>query len=98
MNYSTRDVTAPRTQTEIFADKTYAGVVGKLCGVYLGRAVEGWSYDAIRKRFDEIEYYVADQVGWPLIVPDDDISGTFLFYRALEDNGFPKDISAKAIG
>jgi ADP-ribosylglycohydrolase len=98
MNYLARNVKATRTQREIFEEKTYAGVVGKLCGVYLGRAVEGWSYDAIRKRFDEIEYYVADQVGWPLIVPDDDISGTFLFYRALEDNNFPKDVSAKAIG
>ena len=98
MNFSARELKPARTQAEIFAEKTYAGVLGKLCGVYLGRAVEGWSYEAIRKRFDEIEYYVADQVGWPLIVPDDDISGTFLFYRALEDNGFPKDISAKAIG
>ena len=98
MSYSMRDVKVARTQSEIFAEKTYAGVVGKICGVYLGRAVEGWSYDAIRSRFDEIQYYVADQVGWPLIVPDDDISGTFLFYRALEDNGFPKDISAKTIG
>lgn len=98
MNYSARDLKASRTQREIFAEKTYAGVVGKLCGVYLGRAVEGWSYEAIRNRFDQIEYYVSDQVGWPLIVPDDDISGTFLFYRALEDNGFPQDISAKAIG
>ena len=98
MNYSARDMKSIRTQDEIFAEKTYAGVVGKLCGVYLGRAVEGWSYDAIRQRFDEIDYYVADKVGWPLIVPDDDISGTFLFYRALEDNGFPKDIPAKLIG
>lgn len=81
-----------------FAEKTYAGVVGKLIGVYLGRAVEGWSYDAIRNTFGEIDYFVNDKVNWPLIVPDDDISGTFLFYRALEDNGFPADISAKAIG
>ncbi|QQA41766.1 ADP-ribosylglycohydrolase family protein [Pelagovum pacificum] len=81
-----------------YADQIYAGVLGKLIGVYLGRAVEGWSYEAIRERFDEIDYYVADKVGWPLIVPDDDISGTFLFYRALEDNGYPTDIKSKAIG
>jgi ADP-ribosylglycohydrolase len=85
-------------QMAAFAEKTYAGVVGKLVGVYLGRAVEGWSYESIRKRFDEIDYYVSSKVNWPLIVPDDDISGTFLFYRALEDNGYPADISAKAIG
>lgn len=83
---------------ERFAEQTYAGVIGKLIGVYLGRAVEGWSYEAIRKTFGEIDYFVNDKVNWPLVVPDDDISGTFLFYRALEDNGFPKDIGAKAIG
>ena len=66
-----------------FADKIYAGIVGKLIGVYLGRAVEGWSYDQIRKTFGEINYFVNDKVNWPLIVPDDDISGTFLFYRFL---------------
>jgi ADP-ribosylglycohydrolase len=81
-----------------FAEQTYAGVLGKLIGVYLGRAVEGWPYSAIQNTFGEIDYYVNDKVNWPLIVPDDDISGTFLFYRALEDNGYPTDISAKAIG
>ncbi len=81
-----------------FADQIYAGVVGKLIGVYLGRAVEGWSYDAIRETFGEINYYVNDKVNWPLIVPDDDLSGTFLFYRAMEDNGCPADIKAAAIG
>jgi len=80
------------------AERTYAGVLGKLIGVYLGRAVEGWTYEAIRDTFGEVEDYVNHRVNWPLIVPDDDISGTFLFYRALEDNGFPADISAKAIG
>jgi ADP-ribosylglycohydrolase len=86
------------TQVSRYAEKTYAGVLGKLIGVYLGRAVEGWSYKNIRERFGEIDYYVHDKVGWPLIVPDDDISGTFLFFRALEDNGFPRDIAAKAVG
>ncbi len=81
-----------------FAEQTYAGVLGKLIGVYLGRAVEGWSYRHIHERFGEIDYYVNDQVNWPLIVPDDDISGTFLFYRALEDNGFPQQIPARTVG
>lgn len=89
----------PSTRSgERFAERTYAGVLGKLIGVYLGRAVEGWSYSNIRKRFGEIEYYVNEQLNWPLIVPDDDISGTFLFFRALEDNGFPSDIPPQTIG
>ena len=88
---------APRLLTSV-ADRTYAGVLGKLIGVYLGRAVEGWLYEDIRRVFGEVDYFVNDRVNWPLIVPDDDISGTFLFYRALEDNGFPADIGAAAIG
>lgn len=81
-----------------FKDKIYAGVVGKLIGVYLGRPVEGWGFENIRDTFGEINYYKNHKTGAPLIVPDDDISGTFAFYRALEDNGYPVDITAEQIG
>lgn len=81
-----------------FKNKIYAGVLGKLIGVYLGRPVEGWSYQKIRDTFDEVKYYVHDRVGVPLIVADDDISGTFGFFRALEDYGYDKNIPAKAFG
>ena len=81
-----------------FENKIYAGVLGKLIGVYLGRPVEGWSYQKIRDTFDEVKYYVHDRVGVPLIVADDDISGTFGFFRALEDYGYDRNISAKAFG
>ncbi len=90
---------SPNSQSQAqIAERTYAGVLGKLIGVYLGRAVEGWFYEDIERVFGEVAYYVNERVNWPLIVPDDDISGTFLFYRALEDNGFPRDISARTIG
>lgn len=69
-----------------FAATVYAGVLGKILGVYLGRPVEGWSYPSIRERFGQIEYFVHRELGVPLIVPDDDISGTFVFTRALEDS------------
>lgn len=75
-----------------YENKIYAGVLGKILGVYLGRPVEGWSYDKICSTFGEISYYVHDEVGVPLIVADDDISGTFGFFRAIEDNGY-KDIT-----
>lgn len=81
-----------------FRDKIYAGVLGKIIGVYMGRPVEGWSYDAIQRQFGFIDYYVAHKTGAPFIVPDDDISGTFVFYRALEDNGYPQQIKAEQIG
>ena len=35
-----------------FREQIYAGVLGKIIGVYLGRPVEGWSYDKIRETFD----------------------------------------------
>ncbi|MDO5689430.1 MAG: ADP-ribosylglycohydrolase family protein [Tissierellia bacterium] len=81
-----------------YSEKIYAGVLGKLIGVYLGRPVEGWSYEKIQETFDEIKYYVHDKVGAPLIVADDDISGTFGFFKALEDFDYSKDISAEDFG
>ena len=79
-------------------ERVYAGVLGKLIGVYLGRAVEGWSYAAIRERFGEIANFVHHEVGMPLIVPDDDLSGTFVFFRALEDHGYDAGLSARQVG
>ena len=84
--------------TEATRERVYAGVLGKLIGVYLGRAVEGWRYDAIRERFGTVANYVHHEVRMPLIVPDDDISGTFVFFRALEDHGFDPGLSARQIG
>ena len=81
-----------------FKNDIYAGVLGKIIGVYLGRPVEGWTYEAIRDTFGEINYYKNHRTGAPLIVPDDDISGTFAFFRSLEDNKFDPDIRAEQIG
>ena len=83
---------------EKYQEKIYAGVLGKMIGVYLGRPVEGWPYQDIINRFGELPYYVHDQLGLPLIVADDDISGTFAFFRAMEDSGFDPKLSAKEIG
>lgn len=81
-----------------YRNDIYAGVLGKIIGVYLGRPVEGWTYENIQKTFGEIYYYKNHKTGAPLIVPDDDISGTFAFFRALEDSGYDPDITAEAIG
>ncbi|MFV0240783.1 MAG: ADP-ribosylglycohydrolase family protein [Lacrimispora sphenoides] len=83
---------------ENYRNQIYAGVLGKLIGVYLGRPVEGWSYEKIRETFDEIKYYVHEKTGVPLIVADDDISGTFAFFRAVEDYGYDREIPEKAFG
>lgn len=81
-----------------YQNSIYAGVLGKIIGVYLGRPVEGWTFEKIRDTFGEIYYYKNHKTGAPLIVPDDDISGTFAFFRALEDTEYDPDISAEEIG
>lgn len=83
---------------EQYKEKIYAGVLGKIIGVYLGRPIEGWSYEKIYQTFGDVDYYKNFEIGVPLIVPDDDISGTFAFFRSLEDHGYPRDISGLQIG
>ena len=84
--------------TNDIRERIYAGVLGKMTGVYLGRPVEGWTYEAIQSRFGEIKGYIHEELNLPLIVTDDDLSGTFGFFRAVEDGGFQSEISAKAVG
>ena len=36
--------------TQDYKDRVYAGVLGKVIGVYLGRPFEGWPYDYIQKQ------------------------------------------------
>jgi ADP-ribosylglycohydrolase len=79
------------------AERTYAGVIGKIIGVYFGRPVEGWKYEALRREFGQIEYYPNDLTGMPLIVPDDDISGTFVFVRAILDSWGKEPFCAQTV-
>lgn len=81
-----------------YTERVYAGVLGKLIGVYLGRPFEGWSHDRITDELGDIEYYVHDRFGYPLIVTDDDISGTFTFLRALPDHGNDPNLTPEQIG
>jgi len=81
-----------------YKERVYAGVLGKLIGVYLGRPFEGWSNEAIEKRLGEVDYYVHDKLDVPLIVTDDDISGTFTFIRALEDYDCDPQLTPRQIG
>ncbi|MYE23953.1 MAG: ADP-ribosylglycohydrolase family protein, partial [Gammaproteobacteria bacterium] len=81
-----------------YEERVYAGVLGKIIGVYLGRPFEGWPNERIEERLGEIDYYVHDKLNVPLIVTDDDISGTFTFVRAFEDYGFDPQLSPRQIG
>ncbi|MBV9864184.1 MAG: ADP-ribosylglycohydrolase family protein [Abitibacteriaceae bacterium] len=81
-----------------YVERVYAGVLGKIIGVYLGRPFEGWGYDSIMERLGEIQYYVHEKLNAPLIVTDDDISGTFTFLRALPDYDNSRDLTPEQIG
>jgi hypothetical protein len=83
-----------------YAERVYAGVLGKIIGVYVGRPFESWTYERIMKELGEIEYYVNDQLPWnpPLVVTDDDITGTFTFLRALPDYNNSLDLTPAQIG
>ncbi len=81
-----------------YEERVYAGVLGKLIGVYLGRPFEQWSHEGIARRWGEIRRYVHDDQGVPLIVTDDDITGTFTFVRALLDHEITPELSSAQIG
>ncbi len=83
---------------ERYGEQIYAGVLGKIIGVYLGRPVEGWSYEKIIHTFGDLPYYKHQACGVPLIVADDDISGTFAFFRAMEDSDYPKELTPQHVG
>ncbi len=86
-----------------YYERVYAGVLGKMIGVYLGRPFEGWTYDQIMASFGEIKYCVNDRHDLPLrnhllVVTDDDTSGTFTFLRALPDYNNSLDLTPAQIG
>ncbi len=81
-----------------YLERVYAGILGKIIGVYLGRPFEGWTYERIVGELGPIRYYVNERLGKPLVVTDDDISGTFTFVRALSDFGNTAGITAAQIG
>jgi ADP-ribosylglycohydrolase len=81
-----------------YAVRVYAGVLGKMIGVYLGRPFEGWSYERIMAELGPVYYFVHERLGMPLIVTDDDLSGTFTFLRALPDHGNTIDLTPAQIG
>ena len=90
---ATNDVTS-----DAYVERVYAGVLGKIIGVYLGRPFEGWLHDRIVAELGEVDHYVHERFRMPLVVTDDDIAGTFSFPRALEDNGFDPDLTPAQIG
>lgn len=83
-------------QHEYFA-RVYAGLLGKMAGVYLGRPVEGWTYERIAVTIGPIGGYINERLGLPLVVTDDDLSGSLAFLRALPEQGFPADLTPQHV-
>ena len=86
-----------------YAERVYAGILGKIIGVYLGRPFEGWTHEQIMTNLGEIKYYVNDRHNLTLrnhqlVVTDDDISGTFTFLRALPDYNNSLELTPAQIG
>ena len=81
-----------------YAERVYSGVLGKLIGVYLGRPIEGWTYERISQEIGEVDHYLTAANGAPLVVTDDDVTGTFTFLRALEDEGYSTHLTPEQIG
>ncbi len=81
-----------------YTERVYAGVLGKIIGVYLGRPFEGWTHERIVDELGEVDRYVHERFGAPLVVADDDISGTFTFLRALEDRRYDPGLTPGQIG
>ncbi len=82
-----------------YAEHVYAGVLGKIVGVYLGRPLEvGWDYESLTEVYGLVDDYVTEGMGIPLVVTDDDITGTFTFLRGLRDHGLSVDVTPEQLG
>jgi ADP-ribosylglycohydrolase len=81
-----------------YLERVYAGVLGKLIGVYVGRPFEGWTHQRVLKELGHVQYYVHEKFDAPLVVTDDDVSGTFVFIRALQEHGISPDLTSEQIG
>jgi ADP-ribosylglycohydrolase len=82
----------------VYDERIYAGVLGKIIGVYLGRPIESMLYRDILAQLGRVDYYVHAQRRRPLVISDDDLTGTFRFINALRENGCKPDITSKQIG
>jgi ADP-ribosylglycohydrolase len=88
----------PLTRIRDYEQQVYAALLGKVVGVYLGRPFEGWSRAAIEQRWGFVDRYVHEELDKPLVVSDDDLTGTLTFIRALEDSALYADTPAEAFG
>jgi ADP-ribosylglycohydrolase len=80
-----------------YAERVYAGLLGKCIGVRIGAPVEPtvWSYERIRETYGDITGYIKDYKNF---AADDDVNGPLFFIRALTDYGLEREITSEDIG
>lgn len=78
-----------------YFERVYAGWLGKIIGIRLGAAIEGWSYEAIKNTFGNLTNY---PVSYRNFAADDDSNGPLFFIRALEDCRDIDEFSAADVG
>ena len=86
------------TDMNTYEEQVYAGLLGKTIGVYMGRPFEQWHRPQIAEKWGMVDRYVHEDQGVPLVVSDDDISGTLTFIRVLEDTDLFADTPDEAFG
>lgn len=80
-----------------YAERVYAGWLGKCIGVRFGAPLENWTYEEIRANLGELTGYVTEDRG-KIFKPDDDTAVPMILIRALEDTGARADLSAADLG
>lgn len=78
-----------------YAERVYAGWLGKCIGVRFGAPLENWTYDDIRNHLGELQWYAFGENG-KIFKPDDDTAVPMIYIRALEDFGL--DPTAEQMG
>ena len=77
-----------------YAERVYAGWLGKCIGVRFGAPLEGWTYEEIRDNLGTLHGYVVENKD-KVFKPDDDTSVPMIYIRALED--FGTDLTSQRI-
>lgn len=93
-----KNTTEKLIRDSTYRERVYAAITGKAIGVYQGRPIEGWTYERIMEQVGEVWTFVHEKVGKPLIVTDDDISGTLAFIRTALDSGRGYATTSKDLG
>jgi ADP-ribosylglycohydrolase len=80
---------------EDYAERVYAGWLGKVIGVRHGGNIEQWTYERIERTFGEITHYLHE---FKNFAADDDTNGPMFFLRALEDYTHTRAITPERMG